>query len=66
MSVKETNEEEVTQEVYKFVPKGFHDWRQHGPYLVCKSCDLQHSIYIGVNRQMVGRDGEGLPVLKKV
>ena len=51
---------------YTFVPKGNHEWRQRGPYLVCLSCELQHAVWIGVEKQMVGVDKKGQPILKKI
>ena len=65
--VEKKNEafEEINQEVYKFIPKGRHTWRQQGYYLVCKTCDLQHSVFIGPDKIMVGEDEEGKPILKK-
>jgi len=49
---------------FKFTPAGFHDWRQQGYYLVCKSCELQHAVFIGKDKIMVGMDDKG-PILKK-
>jgi len=43
-----------------------HGWRQRGPYLVCTSCPIQHSLGIGINRQLQGFDEAGNPILKKV
>jgi len=62
-------EEEIldfTKPDFVFNPKGSHDWRQQGPYLVCKSCELDHAVFIGVNKQMTGIDKNGDPILKKV
>jgi len=56
--------EEVNPVVYKFIPKGYHSWRQQGYYLVCKSCDLQHAVFIGPNLVMVG-ERDGKPILEK-
>lgn len=56
---------ETHQVAYEFIPKGRHTWRQQGYYLVCKSCDLQHSVFIGPSHIMVGEDKEGQPILKK-
>ena len=50
---------------YSFVPRGNHVWRQQGPYLVCKSCELQHAVWIGVDRFLTGINEEGMPILKK-
>jgi hypothetical protein len=50
---------------YKFVPSGYHDWRQQGSYLVCKSCELTHAVYIGIDKVFVGYNKEGEPLLKK-
>jgi hypothetical protein len=49
---------------FSFIPSGDHRWRQQGPYLVCKSCELQHAVYIGSDKIMVGLDGNGKPILK--
>lgn len=50
---------------YSFVPKGNHDWKQKGPYLVCMSCELQHAVWIGVEKIMVGINEKGKPILKR-
>lgn len=49
---------------FTFIPKGNHQWKQQGFYLVCKSCDLQHAVFIGPDKIMVGTDKEGQPILK--
>jgi hypothetical protein len=37
-TIEETKAFEQVHEVaYKFIPKGYHTWRQQGYYLVCKS-----------------------------
>jgi len=48
---------------YTFTP-GNHIYRQQGYYLVCKSCDLQHAVWIGASKIMVGVDEKGIPILK--
>lgn len=48
-----------------FQPKELHDWRQMGPYLVCKSCDLEHAVYIGLDQLLVGLNEDGTPLLKQ-
>jgi len=49
---------------FAFIPKGNHKWRQQGPYLVCKSCELQHAVFIGMDKVMVGMNKDGKPILK--
>jgi len=69
--MKQSDEEnEAEQEVgdfnkpdYKFEPKEHHDWRQQGPYLVCKSCEIEHATYIGMEHLMVGINDQGQPIL---
>jgi len=51
--------------VYSFIPRGYHEWRQQGYYLVCKSCELQHAVWIGKDKIMIGVDETGKPILKK-
>jgi len=66
--MEKQNEEETLnfdQPTYRFTPKEHHDWRQQGPWLVCKSCDLPHSIGIGMDKILVGLDKTGKPILKK-
>jgi len=50
---------------FVFAPKGNHEWRQRGPYLVCMSCEIQHAVWIGMDKIMVGIDKKGQPILKK-
>jgi len=48
---------------FKFIPKGIHTWRAQGIYIICKSCELEHAIYIGLDKRLVGIDEEGKPIL---
>jgi hypothetical protein len=50
---------------YSFIPPNIHNWRQEGGYLICKSCELQHAVYIGMDKIMVGETESGQPILKK-
>jgi hypothetical protein len=50
---------------FVFLPKGRHTYRQEGPYLVCRGCELHHAIYIGMEKIMVGENEKGEPILKK-
>lgn len=56
---------DFTKPDYQFIPKGNHEWRQRGPYLVCVSCELQHAVYIGMEKRLVGFD-QGRPIIKKI
>jgi hypothetical protein len=49
---------------FTFIPKGIHQWRQEGCYVVCRSCDCPHAIFIGMEKIMVGIDEEGKPMFK--
>ena len=49
---------------YSFTPKGTHLYRQQGPYLVCKTCELEHATFIGMNKIMIGIAEDGQPILK--
>jgi hypothetical protein len=57
-------EKEWERPDFVFLPKGNHIYRQEGPYIVCKSCELTHAVYIGMKKIMVGQDENG-PILKK-
>jgi len=61
---QEAEEYEVLKKDYEFIAPSQHEWRQRGPYLVCVSCELQHAVYIGMERILIGKDEEGKPILK--
>jgi len=74
MLVKQQNEEkeeEPFEELnfnkpdFTFIPEGRHTYRQEGGYLVCRSCELHHAVWIGMEKQMVGEKEDGTPILKK-
>lgn len=50
---------------YKFEPNEVHAWRQQGPYVVCKSCELTHATYVGMGKIMTGINKKGQPILSK-
>lgn len=50
---------------FSFIPKGSHEWRQQGYYLVCKSCDLEHAVWIGNNKILTGINDKGEPILER-
>lgn len=56
---------EQMQKDFVFVPSGTHRWRQRGPYIVCLSCEIQHAIYIGMERAMIGENADSTPILAK-
>lgn len=49
---------------FVFKPNEIHSWRQQGPYLICKSCELVHGAFIGMDKMMIGIDKKGKPILK--
>lgn len=70
MPNEEENEEPIQETLdfnspsFTFVPKETHEWRQKGYYLVCVSCELQHAVFIGPDKIMVGVDEKGSPIIK--
>ena len=66
MENEEIQEEvlDFTKPAFEFRPKEHHDWRQQGPFLVCKSCEIEHATYIGMQKIMVGLNDDGQPILK--
>lgn len=48
---------------FKFEEQDHHEWRQQGPYLVCKDCNLTHAIWIGMDKMLVGFNKQGEPIL---
>lgn len=61
----ETEILDFTKPSFVFEPKEVHDWRQKGPYLVCKSCEIEHAVYIGMEKILVGLNENGQPILEK-
>lgn len=66
MEQNEKEEEVLNFETpsYSFKPNEAHDWRQQGPYLVCKGCELVHAVYVGTQKILVGIAEDGRPILK--
>lgn len=48
---------------YKFEPRDCQ-FKQRGYYLVCHSCEMEHGIFIGRDRVMVGVDEQNRPIVK--
>lgn len=61
----ETETMDFNNPTYSFVPEGKHTYRQEGGYLVCRSCELRHAVWIGMDKIMVGEDSNGNPILRK-
>ena len=43
-----------------------HSWRQQGPYIICKTCPIEHALFIGMDHQLIGLNDDGSPILKKI
>ena len=61
---KETEELDFNKPTFSFKPNGHHSYRQVGYYLVCKSCEVQHAVWIGPDKILVGFDKEDKAILK--
>ena len=70
MKNEEIEEEPIQENIdfnkpdYKYTPPPNHEWRQKGYYLVCYSCEIQHAVWIGPDKIMVGINEKGSPILK--
>lgn len=58
------DEGEVLRKEYEFSPGAFCKYKQRGPYLICTSCEIQHAVWIGMDKMMVGEDDNGKPIVK--
>jgi hypothetical protein len=71
MNEEEEKDESATEVLdfnrpdFEFKPKENHNWIQQGPYLVCKSCEIEHATYIGMGKIMVGLNDQGQPLFKR-
>jgi len=63
--IEESEGLDFNNPTFTFTPSGRHTYRQEGFYLVCKSCELHHAVFIGPSVVMVGETEEGQPILKK-
>ena len=61
----ESEQIDFTRPAYEFKPNEHHDWRQQGPFLICKSCELQHAVFIGNHKILMGLEEDGKPILKR-
>ncbi len=61
---EETQVVDFSKPDYSFIPNGTHLYRQQGPYLICKTCELEHATFIGMDKLMVGVAENGKPILK--
>lgn len=71
--MEQPNDEEIKddseQETLDFSKPSFKfeqsncDWRQLGPYIFCKSCEIQHGRWIGPDKILVGLNEKG-PMFK--
>ena len=61
---QETEVLDFTKPDFSFIPKGSHEWRQQGYYIICKSCDLEHAVWIGSKKILTGINEKGEPILK--
>ena len=65
---QETNNEEVldfSKPDFTFIPKGRHEWKQQGYYIICKTCDIEHAVWIGSKMLLVGIEDNGNALLKR-
>lgn len=49
---------------YVFIPKGNHQYKQRGYYIVCVSCEIQHAFCVGPDKILCGIDEKGAPIIK--
>jgi len=61
----ENEELDFSKPDYLFEPGANHDYRQQGFYLICKSCEIEHAVWVGSDKLMVGVDKDGKPILKR-
>lgn len=61
---EEYEELDFNKPTFRFNPNESHQWSQRGPYLICKSCELEHATWIGMEVIMVGLSEDGKPILK--
>jgi len=61
---EENQEMDFQKPDFTFIPKGNHEYRQSGYYLICFSCDLKHGVFIGKDKLLTGFKDNGEPILR--
>lgn len=56
---------DISKPDFVFKPKEVHDWRQRGPFICCKSCEIEHAVHIGMGKILIGLEKDGTPIFKK-
>jgi hypothetical protein len=51
---------------FTFKPIGHHAYKQNGPYLICKSCEIQHATWVGIDKVLVGFNEKNEPIIQDV
>jgi len=55
--------EEIRKDALQKAKQTKHTWRQRGFWLVCKSCDNNHAVWIQ-GKEMIGENEDGTPILR--
>lgn len=65
---KRISEETNLENLQSFTKEGLagHQWVQRGPYIVCTSCPVEHGLYVGTGKVMVGYNEDGTPKFEDV
>lgn len=58
--------DEIRQQAVKKAINSKHTWKQRGVYVICKTCEHEHALYIGTNQLLVGLNDDGTPKLVKI
>jgi hypothetical protein len=61
---EETEVLDVAKPSFTFKPNGHHSYCQQGPYLGCKSCEVQHAAWVGIDKILCGFDEKDQPIIK--
>ena len=61
---EEVEQLDFTKPDFVFTPNENHGWKQQGPYVICKSCEIEHAVFIGMDKLLTGLDQEGKPILR--
>jgi hypothetical protein len=60
----ETETLDFNKPSFTFKPNGHHSYRQVGYYLVCKSCVVEHAVWIGPDKILCGFDDKDQAIIK--
>lgn len=56
--------EEMRERAHEQARKATHEWKQRGPWIVCRVCPFEHGFRVQPHKRLVGISEDGTPILE--